>query len=129
MHIVPIRAIYIYFVPPEKVQQKETPHTIDLCVTSPIESVGALHARQLKDRRPQKSNLKKPQESFKLHSQCKQQGRSSSPLCITPISVNLSYPCSLVGEHDLVLLEEFLGFSPTPLFPSASLHGHRAHMY
>lgn len=41
----------------------------------------------------------------------------SSPLCITPISVNLNYPCSLKGKHGLVPPEGFPEFPLTPRIP------------
>lgn len=47
--------------------KKETFPIINLCAASPVESVGVLHVRQLKDRHSKKSNLKMPHESFKLH--------------------------------------------------------------
>lgn len=45
---------------------KEKSPAIDLCAASPVESVGVLHVRQLRDRHSNEFNLKMPQESFKL---------------------------------------------------------------
>ena len=57
----------VYIIPLGKNTTKKTCLTIDLCAASPDESVGVLCVRQLKDRCSKNSNLKMPQEGFKLH--------------------------------------------------------------